>query len=804
MPPTTSAPEYLPVLPTLSAVLLPGVETPLDVGRTATVHAVDAADSEDGRILVIPQLDTEVLVPTPADLHSIGVLAEIVHLEKSGPRRYSVTVRAHQRYQIEDYAATHPYLIARARPLEADDSESSEAVVELLGSLKASLIAITAEGDSDFEDARQQILDITEPEHLLGLVAAHLDLARDQQVAMLTTASTLERLRIVLPIVERMREVLRMKASIGEQISEDISRSEREHVLRERMRAIKEELGEADSDNDLDEYRERVAASKMPDEARDATMRQIRRMSHMATSSPEYNISRTYVETMLDVPWGIFTEDTLDVGHAREILDEDHSGLDKIKKRVLEFIAVRKLAPEKQGPILCLVGPPGVGKTSLGRSIARALSREYVRAALGGVRDEAAIRGHRRTYIGALPGRIASSLIKAKSMNPVFVLDEIDKLGADNRGDPSSALLEVLDPEQNDAFSDHYLEVDVDLSRIMFVATANQLGTIPAPLRDRMEIIRLPGYTIEEKRLIAVEHLWPKQLEEHGLEVGQVELVREALDDVIVHYTREAGVRNLERQLAALCRHAAVVIAGGDDDVTTIGREDLAETLGPPRYHSELADRVPEVGICTGLSWTPTGGNIMFIEARSMPGIGRFKLTGQLGDVMNESATAAFSWVRANASKLGIDTSKLADMDIHLHLPAGAVKKDGPSAGVAMATALVSLLESRPVRNDVAITGEITLRGLSLPVGGIKEKVLAAHRAGIKIVLLPERNRKDLEDIPEDVRKEIDIRFVKRVDDALAIAFGDDTDALADNVDVGLLEMANSGSSNAQDTASRA
>lgn len=776
------AARYIPVLPTLEVALLPGVQTALDVGRTASIHAIDAAKREDGQILVLPQKDPDVVVPTPADLHAIGVLADIVDIEKTGPRRYNVTLRGLHRLEVDDYQATHPYMQVQTKPVVVEPPESQESIDTLFGSMKASLAAIVESADTEPAATRLRASHITEPEHLIGLVASQLTLPRDKQEEMLIERGILPRLGFLLPIIERMRDVLQMKASIGEKLSEDISRNERERVLRERLRSIKEELGEAQSDDDLDEYREGVAKSKMSDEARAAATRQLRRMSHMASSSPEYNIARTYIETLLDIPWGTFTEDTLEVAHARDVLDADHSGLEKVKKRILEFIAVRKLAPDKQGPILCLVGPPGVGKTSLGRSIARALNRKYVRAALGGVRDEAAIRGHRRTYIGALPGRIASTLTKAGSMNPVFVLDEIDKLGADHRGDPSSALLEVLDPEQNSEFSDHYLEVDLDLSKVMFVATANQLGTIPPPLLDRMEVIRLPGYTIEEKRVIATEHLWPKQLEEHGLQSDTVTLEPEILNEIIAHYTREAGVRTLERQLAALCRHAAVVIAGEPEDgaATSITPDVLAETLGPPRYQSEIADRMPEIGICTGLSWTPTGGNIMFIEARAMPGEGRLKLTGQLGDVMNESATAAFSWVRANADKLDIDSKKLSSLDIHLHLPSGAIKKDGPSAGVAMATALVSLLENKPVRNDVAITGELTLRGLSLPVGGIKEKVLAAHRAGIKIVLLPARNQKDLLDIPEEVQNELDIQFIKRVDDALAIALGTNSNSPRD------------------------
>jgi ATP-dependent Lon protease len=492
----------------------------------------------------------------------------------------------------------------------------------------------------------------------------------------------------------------------------------------------------------------------------------------MASSSPEYNIARTYVENLLEIPWNVFTDDRFDVSAARAILEAEHSGLDKVKRRILEFLAVRKLAPNKHGPILLLVGPPGVGKTSLGKSIASSLGRKYVRISLGGVRDEAEIRGHRRTYIGALPGRIVAGLKKAGSMNPVFVLDEVDKLAADMRGDPAAAMLEVLDPEQNKDFVDHYVEVPVDLSKVMFICTANTLETISQPLIDRMEMVELSGYTTVEKLAIAKNHLVPKQLVEHGIAKDQLQLDDEALEDVIHSYTREAGVRNLEREIAAVCRGAAVKVAEGATGVH-ITKSQLELLLGPPRFVSDTAERKPEVGVVTGLAWTPVGGDIMFIEARAYPGKGEFRITGQPGDVMKESAAAAVSWVRSNAARLGIDHDKIMASDLHIHLPQGAIKKDGPSAGVALTCAVVSVFTKRPIRNDVAITGEIDLRGHALPVGGIKEKVLAAHRAGIKIVFLPERNQKDTLDIPEEVRNQLDLRFMTKIDDALQVALGD-------------------------------
>ncbi|MEM9490522.1 MAG: endopeptidase La, partial [Myxococcota bacterium] len=673
-PPPASG--HHPVLPTRSPVVLPGVVSTLQVGRAASARAVETAKRDEEPLLVIPQLDPNVVSPAPSDLCDYGVLCDILQVDKTGPRSYAVTLRARGRRAIVGYSATSPYFIAETEmPSEPPGGTELE---ELLPRFRAALLVVLAESWGDRERARAVIEGERDPERLLELTAAHTELEREVQIAILTSETVSARLRAALPTLGRLRRILNVKTSLDAELVEDATRDAREQVLRDRMRVIKEELGESDSE--VDEYRARVGQLDMPSDAREATVRQINRMSQMAQSSPEYNVARTYVETMLDLPWGTYTEDRLDVGAARELLESEHSSLEKVKKRILEFIAVRKLAPDKQGPILCLVGPPGVGKTSLGRSIANALQRKYVRVSLGGMRDESEIRGHRRTYIGALTGRIAGGLIKSGSMNPVFVLDEIDKLGSDVRGDPSSAMLEVLDPEQNHAFSDHYLEIDLDLSKVMFVATANHEETIPPPLLDRMEVIRIPGYTQQEKRTIATDHLIPKQIEEHGLAAEQFTLDEEALSEVIYRYTREAGVRNLEREIAALCRHAAVVIASEEGAAQHINRDDIATILGPPRFFSEIADRKPEVGICTGLSWTPTGGNIMFIEARSMPGSGKLKLTGQLGEVMSESATAAFSWVRANAERLAIDSERLASLDIHMHIPSGAIKKDGPSA----------------------------------------------------------------------------------------------------------------------------
>ncbi len=556
-------------------------------------------------------------------------------------------------------------------------------------------------------------------------------------------------------------------------VQEEMGRSQREYFLRQQRTAIKEELREGGEEEDeIEEIRTRIAEAGMSEEATKMAEKQLGRLKHMQTSSAEYTVTRTYLDWLLDVPWENATEDKLEVDSVREILDEDHYDLEKVKKRILEQIAVLKLKPDKKGPILCLVGPPGVGKTSLGRSIARALGREFVRISLGGVRDEAEIRGHRRTYVGALPGRILQGMKRAGTINPLFMLDELDKLGSDFRGDPSSALLEVLDPEQNSNFSDHYLEVSYDLSKVMFIGTANTLSTVPPALLDRMEVIEIPGYTREEKRRIAFGFIIPKQLGEHGIEEAKLSFGEEGVFSIIDSYTREAGVRNLERETAAVCRAVAVKIAEGKEEEINItaNAEFVEEVLGPPRFLPESADRCAVPGVATGLAWTPTGGDIIFIEATKMKGKGKMTMTGQLGDVMKESAQTALSFARANAEELGLDPEFNEKYDVHLHVPAGAVPKDGPSAGSAMLTAIVSLLSGRRMSPEIAMTGEITLRGLILPVGGVKEKVLAAHRAGIKTVVLPERNKKDEPDIPDEIREDLDLIFVRRMDEALKAA----------------------------------
>jgi ATP-dependent Lon protease len=763
---------------------------PLEIGREASVRAIEAATRDDNLIVIIPQKNPAVRDPGQRDLHEVGVRAEIVQVVKHSPGRFTCVMRFLERVHIDALVATEPFLIASVSALQSTSSASAEHLIATTSKVRDYLLAVVtdaqakdAKPDRESRDAKEskeprgeltrvQAQAIVDPDKLVDAAAPYLELERDDLTNLLIETDTMKRLERIIPSLERQATVLRLKADIGAELEGESSRTHRERVLRDRMRQIQEELGEQDDNAEVDELRKKIEDSKMNDEVRAVAKKQLSRMSQMASSSPEYNIARTYVENLLEIPWNVFTEDRLDVSAARAILEAEHSGLDKVKRRILEFLAVRKLAPNKHGPILLLVGPPGVGKTSLGKSIASSLGRKYVRISLGGVRDEAEVRGHRRTYIGALPGRIVTGLKKAGSMNPVFVLDEIDKLASDMRGDPAAAMLEVLDPEQNKDFVDHYVEVPVDLSRVMFICTANQIDTISQPLHDRMEMVELSGYTSVEKLAIAKNHLLPKQLGEHGIAKDQLELDDEVLTEIIHSYTREAGVRNLEREIAAVCRGAAVRVAEGAAAIA-FDKRALEDLLGPPRYVSDTAGRTPEVGVITGLAWTPVGGDIMFIECRIYPGKGEVKLTGQMGDVMKESAQAAFSWTRANAARLGIDAEKIANSDLHIHLPQGAIKKDGPSAGVALTVAVVSVFTGRPIRHDVAITGEIDLRGHALPVGGIKEKVLAAHRAGIHVVFLPERNLKDTLDIPEDVRNQLDIRTMTKIDDALSVALGD-------------------------------
>jgi len=767
--------DELPVLPIRNAVLFPGAVAPFDVGREKSVALVEDIDSLGTPVIAIfAQRDPSTDDPGQPDLYPVGVAARVLKALKHSSGNYSLILQGLVRIRMEHVQTQDPYLKARISRLDQPASEDveTEALAMSLRDIAKQVIQLMPELP---REATSLIDSMQEPGALADLVAGNLDAPVEEKAQLLETIDVKDRIRKVLRLLTRQLEILKMRERINSQIKEEMGKNQREYVLRQQLKAIKEELGEEDGDQgDLDVLDERITKANLQNEAESVARKQLKRLRSMQVGSAEYTVVRTYIDWILDIPWSKETTDNLDIAEVRKVLEEDHSGLDKVKKRIVEYLAVRKLKKDKKGPILCLLGPPGVGKTSLGRSIARALGRKFVRISLGGVHDEAAIRGHRRTYVGALPGQVIQGMKKGGMINPVFMLDEIDKIGHDFRGDPAAALLEVLDPEQNDTFADHYLEIPYDLSKVMFIATANQGDTIPAPLRDRMEIIEIPGYTRREKLSIAVDHLLPKQLDEHGIKKGQLELTTSSLEKIIDHHTREAGVRNLERQIATVIRGFAVKVAEGDPGPFRVDTEDdLRPYLGPARFISDVAERTAETGVATGLAWTSVGGEILFIEATRMHGSGKLQLTGQLGDVMKESAQAALSFVRTRAKQLEIPEDFLDKHDIHVHIPAGGMPKDGPSAGVTMMTALVSLLTGVRVRHDVAMTGEITLRGRVLPVGGIKEKVLAAHRAGIKRVLLPERNVADLEEVPQEIKSELEFIGVSRMDEVLRHALED-------------------------------
>lgn len=765
----------LPVLPIRNAVLFPGAVAPFDVGREKSVLLVeDIENLEQPVIAIFAQRDPSTDDPGHDDLHPVGVAARVLKALKHGSGNYSLILQGLSRIRLDSVLQQEPYLRARISKIEEPkiDDVESEALAMSLRDVAKQVVALMPELP---REASSLLDSIQEPGQLSDLVAGNIDAPVEEKAALLETIDPKERIRKVLRLLSRQLEILKMRERINSQIKEEMGKNQREYVLRQQLKAIKEELGEEDGDQgDLDILEERITKCELPSETDKVARKQLKRLRQMQVGSAEYTVVRTYIDWILDIPWTKQTTDNMDIALVRQVLNEDHSGLEKVKKRIVEYLAVRKLKKDKKGPILCLIGPPGVGKTSLGRSIARSLGRKFHRVSLGGVHDEAAIRGHRRTYVGALPGQVIQGVKKCGTINPVFMLDEIDKVGHDFRGDPAAALLEVLDPEQNDTFSDHYLEIPYDLSKVMFIATANVGDTIPAPLRDRMEIIEIPGYTRREKLAIARDHLVPKQLDEHGLDDGRVRILDSALEAIIDHHTREAGVRSLERQIASVIRGVAVKVAEGENGPWAFASaDDVRPFLGPPRFTSEVAERTAESGVATGLAWTSVGGEILFIEATRMHGTGKLQLTGQLGDVMKESAQAAMSWVRTHAKDLGVAEDFLEKNDLHIHIPAGAMPKDGPSAGVTMMTALVSLLTGSTVRPDVAMTGEITLRGRVLPVGGIKEKVLAAHRAGIKRVVLPERNMADLEEVPDEVRKELEFIPASRMSDVLAAVLTD-------------------------------
>jgi ATP-dependent Lon protease len=762
----------LPLLPLRNAAVFPGAVVSFELGRPRTIAmAEEIAKQTTPALAVFCQKDPEVEEPGADDLHPIGTLARVAGIVKQPSGTYAIVVEGVERIELREFLRSDPYphaKVARVAEIEVADDE-----LDALGlSLRDTTREVVRLLPGLPREMEGHIESLGRPAQLADFVAQHMEVPIADKARILATLDVKKRVRDVLGLSVRRLEVLRTRDRINTQVKEEMGRTQREHVLRQQLKAIQDELGGGeDGDTDLDGLDARIAQAQLPEEAAAVARKQLKRLRAMQAGSPEYSMVRTYLDWILDVPWTKATGDGPVLASVREVLDADHFGLEKVKKRILEFLAVRKLKTDKKGPILCLVGPPGVGKTSLGRSIARSLGRNFQRISLGGVHDEAAIRGHRRTYIGALPGQIIQGMKKAGTTNPVFMLDEVDKLGHDFRGDPSSALLEVLDPEQNDTFTDHYLEIPYDLSQVMFIATANSLDTIPGPLKDRMEILEIAGYTRREKHSIARRHLLPKQLSEHGVTAEKVDVTDAALGILVERYTREAGVRSLEKKIASLVRSAVVRFAEGDESPQRFDtEEELQKNLGPAPFGTELVERTEDPGVATGLAWTPVGGEILFVESTRMPGSGKLILTGQLGDVMKESMQAALSYVRANADSWGIARDFLDKSDIHIHVPAGAMPKDGPSAGVTMLTSLVSLLTGIRVRYDVAMTGEITLRGRVLPIGGLKEKILAAHRAGIKRIVVPEKNRHDIEDVPKDVLAELELIFVTRMSEVIGAA----------------------------------
>jgi ATP-dependent Lon protease len=771
-PTPTVSDDVLVILPVRNIVLFPGTVLPISMNREASIAAAQEVVKAERKIGVLLQHDADKDDVTGEDLHRVGTVASVLRYVTGQDGAHHLVLQGEQRFRVLDFQPGLPYLMARVEylPEKTQSSSQIEALALNLKRLAVEAIALLPRAPAELANAVQSI---ESPAALVDLVSSFLDVKVSERQQLLETLDLKARLDRVSELVSHRIEVMKLQRKIEEQTRGAIDERQREILLREQMKQIQKELGEdAGLSEEMKELGEAIDKAGMPEEAQEQAKQALKRLERMPDTGPEYSMLRAWLDWMIQLPWSKLDEEAIDIANARRVLDEDHYGLDKIKKRILEFLAVRKLNPQGRSPILCFVGPPGVGKTSLGQSIARALGLKFVRTSLGGVHDEAEIRGHRRTYVGALPGNIIQALRKAGTRNPVLMLDEIDKLGAGIHGDPSSALLEVLDPEQNNTFRDNYLGVPFDLSRVLFIATANVLDTIPGPLRDRMELIELTGYTEDEKVEIAKRYLVKRQLEANGLKPEQASVTEEALRHIVRDYTREAGCRNLERGIGAVLRNVAVRIAEGTIQQRTVEPDELRSILGAPRFESEVAMRTSVPGVATGLAWTPVGGDILFVESTRIPGGGRLILTGQLGDVMRESAQAALSLVKSRSEALGIDPHLYKKSDLHIHVPAGAIPKDGPSAGVAMFTSLVSLLTGKTVASDVAMTGEVSLRGLVLPVGGIKEKVIAAHRAGIRTVLLPARNRNDVEDVPESVRKELKLVFCERVDDALRAALG--------------------------------
>ena len=769
------ADEY-PVMPLRNTVLFPQQVIPIYIGRERSLKLINDLDPKKRYIVVVAQEDGSIEDPKSSDLYAYGTLAQVLKVFDMPDNSKSAIVQGISRVKILDYTNQEPYFFAAVESMEDEPITDDLEVDALAANLRQAFDELMKVAPNLTEEHSGMLKNIQKPNRLTDRAISVITISNQEKQEILEELNVKKRIEKALNLISREIQRIKLGEEIQSEVHDEITKTQREYYLREQMKAIKKELGEDEGSVETKELEDKLKAAKLPEDAEKVAMKELDRLSRIPTQSPEYNVSRTYIEWLSDLPWSESTDDRIDLKEAMKILDDDHYGLDKVKERIIEYLAVRNLKQKKdpdgrvKGPILCFGGPPGVGKTSLGKSIARSMGRKFVRLSLGGVRDEAEIRGHRRTYIGALPGRIIQSIKKAGTNNPVFMLDEIDKLGADFRGDPSSALLEVLDPEQNHSFSDHYLEVDFDLSNVMFISTANYQDAIPPALRDRMEILEFTGYIEDEKVQIAKRHILPKQVKENGLTKEQVTFDAGSVKELIRSYTREAGVRNLEREIANVLRKVARELVEEETKKTKITKAKVGEYLGAPRFHSELAERTTKPGVVTGLAWTAAGGDILFIESTKMKGKGRLTLTGQLGDVMKESATAGLTFVRSHAEEFGLDPDFNENTDIHIHVPAGAIPKDGPSAGVSMVTSLVSLLSGIPVKKKLAMTGEITLRGSVLPIGGVKEKVTAAHRAGIKEVILPDHNRKDLEDVPKHVAKDLKFHFAKEINDVLKVA----------------------------------
>ncbi len=785
-------PSTLPILPLRGLVIYPMTAVPIRVGQPRSVRLVDDAVNDNRIIGLVASRDPEIESPNPEDVFRVGTAAAVHRLAKAPDGTLTLIVQGLVRIRIEEFTDESPYLMARVRTIP-ENTESSMEIEALRRNVVQNFRRLIDLSSAIPEEMGSLLTDVSDPLQITYAIANHIDTELEEAQHLLEMDSLVDKMRSLLNVMSQEVEVLELGRKIKSEAQSEMQQRQREYFLREQKKAIQRELGETDEQVEVEEFRRKVEELNMPEEAEQEARRELERLSRVPTASPEYSVVRTYLDWLTTLPWDSQTDDNLDISHARRVLDQDHYDLEDIKERILEFLAVRKLREERkeelearktddhirrerEGVILCFVGPPGTGKTSLGQSIARALGRKFVRQSLGGVRDEAEIRGHRRTYIGALPGRVIQALRRIESKNPVFMIDEVDKLGKDFRGDPASALLEVLDPEQNSEFRDHYLDVPFDLSQVMFITTANLLEPIPEPLRDRMEILKLSGYTETEKVRIAQGYLIPRQLRENGLWADELSFDEDAMRMLIRDYTREAGVRNLEREIGKICRKVVTRIAEGSDEPAEITPENVSDYLGRRRYFPDTALRTQVPGVATGLGVTEAGGDILFCEATRMAGDKGFTITGQLGDVMRESAQAALSYVRSKAVDLGIPEHIFEEIDIHVHVPKGAVPKDGPSAGITIATALASLLTGRRVRAEVGMTGEITLRGQVLPVGGVKMKTLAAHRAGLEVVILPKQNEKDLEDVPEEVLEDLEIVLVERIDEVLEVALASDED----------------------------